>query len=70
MVHTSGKYGHPSNWAGYMLLGKDVVLRDRSVDLANSLRRILQSPPDHLILALRTLQTMVSVDAACSFMSH
>ena len=53
-----------------MLLGKDVVLRDRSVDLANSLRRILQSPPDHLILALRTLQTMVSVDAACSFMSH
>ena len=43
-----------------MLLGKDVVLRDRSLDLANSIRRILQSPSDHLISTLRTLQAMVS----------
>ena len=60
VVHTSGKYGHPANWSGYMLLGRDVVLCDRSVDLARSMRRILQSPPDHLVGALRAILNMVS----------
>jgi len=59
VVHTSGKYGHPANWAGYMLLGGDVVLRDRSLDLVRAVQKILQSPPDHLLGALRTLQNMV-----------
>ena len=59
MVHTSGKYGHPANWAGYMLMGKDVVLRDRSLDLAKSIRRMLQSPSDHLVATLQLLQNMV-----------
>ena len=66
VVHTSGKYGHPANWAGYMLLGKDVVLRDRSLDLARSMRQMLQSPSDHLLGALRTLQNMVGMDTRCS----
>ena len=60
IVHTSGKYGHPANWAGYMLMGKDIVLRDRSADLARSLRMMLQSPQDYLIATLKTLQAMVS----------
>ena len=59
VVHTSGKYGHPANWAGYMLMGKDIVLRDRSADLARSLRMMLQSPQDYLIATLKTLQAMV-----------
>ena len=58
-MHTSGKYGHPANWAGYMLMGKDIVLRDRSADLARSLRTMLQSPQDYLIATLKTLQAMV-----------
>ena len=60
VVHTSGKYGHPANWAGYMLMGKDIVLRDRSADLARSLRMMLQSPQDYLIATLKTLQAMVN----------
>ncbi len=44
-----------------MLLGNDVVLRDRSQDLARSVRKILQSPHDHLLGALRTLQNMVRI---------
>ena len=59
VVHTSGKYGHPANWAGYMLMGKDIVLRDRSAELAGSLRMMLQSPQDYLIATLKTLQAMV-----------
>lgn len=58
-MHTSGKFGHPANWAGYMLMGKDIVLRDRSADLARSLRMMLQSPQDYLIATLKTLQAMV-----------
>lgn len=42
-----------------MLLGKDVVLRDRSLDLAHSIRRILQSSPDNLLSTLRILLNMV-----------
>ena len=59
VVHTSGKFGHPSNWAGYMLMGKDIVLQDRSADLAKSLRAMLQSPQDNLITTFKTLQAMV-----------
>ena len=59
VVHTSGKFGHPANWAGYMLMGKDIVLRDRSAELAGSLRMMLQSPQDYLIATLKTLQAMV-----------
>ena len=60
VVHTSSKFGHPANWAGYMLMGKDIVLRDRSADLARSLRMMLQSPQDYLVATLKTLQAMVN----------
>ena len=43
-----------------MLLGKDIILRDRAVDLARSLRSMLQAPQDYLIAGLKTLQAMVS----------
>ena len=60
LVNKSQKYGHPANWSGYMLLGKDIILRDRAVDLARSLRSMLQAPQDYLIAGLKTLQAMVS----------
>lgn len=59
LVNKSQKYGHPANWSGYMLLGKDIILRDRAVDLARSLRSMLQAPQDYLIAGLKTLQAMI-----------
>ena len=61
VVHTDSEYGHPINWAGYMLVGKDIVLRDRSVELAQSVQMMLQAPLEHLLSTLRTLQAMVRV---------
>ena len=43
-----------------MLLGKDIILRDRLLDLARSFRAMLQSQQDYLIAALKTLQAVVS----------
>ncbi len=60
VVSENGKYAHPANWAGYMLLGKDIVLRDRTVDLTKSFTLMLQAPLDYLVAALRTLLAMVS----------
>lgn len=59
VVHENGKYSHPSNWAGYFLIGRDIVLMDRGKDLAKSIRCILQSPLDYLIAALKTLQAII-----------
>ena len=61
VVHSSVKYGHPANWAGYLLMGNDIVLRDRTADLAKSFQSMLQAPLDYLLATLRTLQSMVSV---------
>ena len=61
VVHTSSKYGHPTNWAGYMLVGKDIVLRDRSVELARSVQMVIQAPLDHLLRTLSILQATVCV---------
>jgi hypothetical protein len=44
-----------------MLLGKDIVLKDRALDLARALRSMIQAPQDYLIAALKTLQAMVRV---------
>ena len=60
VVHSSSKYSHPSNWAGYLLMGNDIILRDRSTELAKSFQSMLQAPLDYLIATLRTLQSMVS----------
>ena len=46
-------------------MGKDVVLRDRTVDLVKSFRSMLQAPLDYLIAALRTLQAMVRQAHSC-----
>ncbi len=43
-----------------MLLGKDIVLRDRAIELARSLRSMLQSSQEHLFAGLKTLQAMVN----------
>ena len=60
VVHGSAKYAHPVNWAGYMLVGKDIVLRDRADLLARGFRSMLQATEDTLVPALRTMQAMVS----------
>jgi hypothetical protein len=59
IVASNSKHSHPSNWAGYMLLGKDIVLKDRALDLARALRSMIQAPQDYLIAALKTLQAMI-----------
>ena len=43
-----------------MLLGRDVVIKDRSLDLAKSFRAMLSSPLDYIIAALRALNATVS----------
>ena len=48
-----------------MLLGKDIVLRDRAIDLARSLRSMLQSSHEQLFAGLKTLQAMVSSLRVC-----
>jgi hypothetical protein len=61
VVHDSSRYGHPANWAGYLLVGRDTVLRDRTQPLVRSMRSLLQaSQEDYLVAALRHLQSMVS----------
>ena len=41
-------------------MGNDIILRDRSTDLAKSFQSMVQAPLDYLIATLRTLQSMVS----------
>ena len=55
----SQKHSHPSNWSGYMLFGKDIILKDRAIDLSRCLRTMIQTPDDYLIAALKTLLAMV-----------
>ena len=40
-------------------MGTDIVLRDRSIDLAHSFRLMVPSPMDYLLATLRTLLAMV-----------
>ena len=61
VVHDSSRYSHPANWAGYLLMGRDTVLRDRIQPLVCSIRSLLQaSQEDYLVAALRHLLSMVS----------
>ena len=46
-------------------MGNDIVLRDRTADLAKSFQSMLQAPLDYLIAALRTLQSMVRTKIRC-----
>ena len=60
VVHGSSRYSHPANWAGYLLVGRDVVLRDRTAALTHSLRTMLQAQEDYLVAAFRHLLSMVT----------
>ena len=40
-------------------MGKDIVLQDRSAELAKSLRSMIQSPHECLVATFKTLQAMV-----------
>ena len=65
VVHDSSRYSHPANWAGYLLVGRDTVLRDRTQPLVGSMCSLLQaSQEDYLVAALRHLLSMVSFSAS------
>ena len=42
------------------MIGKDIVLRDNSVELSIAIRSMLQGSLDYAIAALKTMQAMVS----------
>lgn len=49
-----------------MLVGKDIVIKDRSMELAKSLRTLLSSPQETLAGALKAVNNLVS----CVLPSH
>uniref|UniRef100_A0A8C5HXU3 Tetratricopeptide repeat protein 28 n=1 Tax=Gouania willdenowi TaxID=441366 RepID=A0A8C5HXU3_GOUWI len=57
-VQSSKQYSHPSNWAGYMLIGTDVKLNSPSSLIGQALAEILQYP-DRARDALRVLLHLV-----------
>nr|XP_019949215.1 PREDICTED: tetratricopeptide repeat protein 28-like [Paralichthys olivaceus] len=57
-VQSSKQYSHPSNWAGYMLIGNDVKLNSPSSLIGQALAEILQFP-DRVRDALRVLLHLV-----------
>lgn len=57
-VQSSKQYSHPSNWAGYMLIGNDVKLNSPSSLIGQALAEILQYP-DRARDALRVLLHLV-----------
>ncbi|KAM3940777.1 tetratricopeptide repeat protein 28 isoform 4-T4 [Leptodactylus fuscus] len=57
-VQSSKQYSHPSNWAGFMLIGSDVKLNSTSSLIGQALSEILQNP-DRARDALRVLLHLV-----------
>ncbi|KAI4878611.1 hypothetical protein NFI96_019047 [Prochilodus magdalenae] len=57
-VQNSHQFSHPSNWAGFMLIGSDVKLNSPSSLIAQALSEILQYP-DKARDALRVLLHLV-----------
>ncbi|XP_035385839.1 tetratricopeptide repeat protein 28-like [Electrophorus electricus] len=57
-VQGSQQYSHPSNWAGFMLIGSDVKLNSPSSLIGQALSEILQNP-DKARDALRVLLHLV-----------
>ena len=50
------------------MIGKDIVLRDSSVELSVAIRSMLQGSLDYVIAALKTMQAMVS--RSCDLVDH
>lgn len=59
-MHSAQKSFHPLHWAGFVVLGKDIVLRDGSAELSVALRNMLLGSLDYVIAAMKTMQAMVS----------
>ncbi|XP_056385526.1 tetratricopeptide repeat protein 28 isoform X3 [Hyla sarda] len=57
-VQSSQQYSHPSNWAGFMLIGSDVKLNSTSSLIGQALSEILQNP-ERARDALRVLLHLV-----------
>ncbi|XP_070572636.1 tetratricopeptide repeat protein 28-like isoform X2 [Ptychodera flava] len=43
-IHSVKQYNHPANWAGFMLVGADVKLSNKTMMLGNALAEILSTP--------------------------
>ena len=50
------------------MIGKDIVLRDNSVELSIAIHSMLQGSLDYAIAALKTMQAMVS--GSCELVDH
>lgn len=59
-VSKNKKYSHPIHWAGYMLIGRDILFKDKMVEMAASFRDMMHVSEDYLIAALKIMQGMVS----------
>ena len=59
-IHSVHKSSHPLHCAGFAVIGKDIVLKDNSVELSLAIRSMLQGSLHYVIAALKTLQAMVS----------
>ena len=69
-MHSAQKSFHPLHWAGFAVLGKDIVLRDGSAELSMALRNMLLGSLDYGIAALKTMQAMVSGSCDPATCSH
>ena len=50
------------------MIGKEIVLRDNSVELSIAIHSMLQGSLDYAIAALKTIQAMVS--GSCDLLYH
>ena len=68
-VHSVEKSSHPLHWAGFAVIGKDIVLRDNSMELSTAIRSMLQGSLDYAIAALKTLQWQDVVSGSCDLLT-
>lgn len=60
-VANNKKYSHPIHWGGYVLIGKDVILKDRMPEASVALRNMFHVSEDYLIAGLKVLQSMITL---------
>lgn len=65
-IQTTKHFGHPANWASFLLLGSDVHLSNQVVLMGQALVELLKAP-DKCRDALRVVLHLVSM-LACLFL--
>ena len=59
VVQGTKQFSHPSNWAGFMLVGSDVVFVKKELQMSTAMARLLDNPT-HCRDALKVLAHLVS----------